>query len=108
MVLQVRRTDTQLATRSQPGLLHEAVVVDGDADFIARVAPFIRAGVDEGPTLAVLSRRHWAWLRAELGASSEQVSFTDCDDFYTRPIDAIASYDTALRRLAAQGVTSVR
>jgi anti-sigma regulatory factor (Ser/Thr protein kinase) len=108
MVWQVRRTDTQLATRSQPGLLHEAVVVDGDADFIARVAPFIRAGVDEGPTLAVLSRRHWAWLRAELGASSEQVSFTDCDDFYTRPIDAIASYDTALRRLAAQGVTSVR
>jgi anti-sigma regulatory factor (Ser/Thr protein kinase) len=104
----VRRTDTKLATRSQPGLLHEAAVVGGDDDFLAHVAPFIRAGCDEGPTLAVLSRRHWALLGPELGAAGEQVSFADCNDFYTRPIDAIASYDTALRRLSAQGHASVR
>jgi anti-sigma regulatory factor (Ser/Thr protein kinase) len=106
--LQVRRENTQLGTRSQPGLLHEALVVDGDETFVSRVAPFLRAGLCEGPTVAVLSRRHWALLREELGADAERVSFTDCDDFYIRPIDALASYDATLRRLTAAGSTSVR
>ncbi len=108
MLTDVRRTDTQLGARSQPGLLHEAIVVDDDETFVTHVAPFLRAGLDEGPTLAVLTRRHWALLCEELGADAERVPFTDCNDFYIRPIDTLASYDATLRRLTADGATSVR
>jgi anti-sigma regulatory factor (Ser/Thr protein kinase) len=108
MLSKVRREDTQLGTRTHPGLLHSAVVVDDDEAFVSHVAPFLRAGLDEGATLAVVNRRHWALLREELGADAERVSFTDCNDFYIRPIDALASYDVILRRLSAEGFTSVR
>jgi anti-sigma regulatory factor (Ser/Thr protein kinase) len=108
MLSEVRREDTQLATRTHPGLLHTAIVVDDDEAFVSHVAPFLRDGFDEGATLAVLNRRHWALLREELGADAARVSFTDCNDFYIRPIDALASYDAPLRRLTAEGSTSVR
>ena len=108
MVWQVRRTDTQLDMHSHPGLRHEAIVADDDAEYVGHVAPFIRAGLEEGPTLTVLNRRHWSLLREELGADAERVSYTDCDDFYTRPIDVLASYDATLRRLMAAGSKSVR
>jgi anti-sigma regulatory factor (Ser/Thr protein kinase) len=104
----MRRDGPELGLRSGPGLRHEAVVIDGDETFVARVAPFFRAGLAEGPTVAVLNRHHWELLREELGPDAEQVDYTDCDDFYTRPIDAIASYDATLRRLTAAGSTSVR
>lgn len=104
----MRREDTQLGRRTQPGLLHSASVVDDDEAFVSHVAPFLRDGFDEGPTLAVFNRRHWALLREELGADTERVSFADCNDFYIRPIDALASYDAILRRLMAEGCTSVR
>lgn len=87
---------------------HEALVYGDDHELVERVAPFLRLGLDEGPAIAVLSRRHWALLREALGPDAEQVSFTDCDDFYVRPIDALASYDRTLRGLLADGATSVR
>src|SRR5258706_7116240 len=108
MLIDVHRDDTQLGTRSQTGLLHDAIVVDDDETFVSHVAPFLRTGLDEGPTLAVLNRHHWELLREELGADAEQVSFTDCNDFYIRPIDALASYDATLRRLTADGAATVR
>ena len=79
----MRRQDTQLGTRRE-GLLHEALMADGDDVLVAHVAPFIRAGLDEGPTMAVLNRRHWSLLREELGGLAKRVSFADCDDFYVR------------------------
>jgi len=104
----MRRDDPELGLRSSPGLRHEAAVIDGDETFVARVAPFLRASLDEGPTVAVLNRHHWGLLREEIGPDAEQVEYTDCDDFYIRPIDALASYDATLRRLTAAGSTSVR
>jgi anti-sigma regulatory factor (Ser/Thr protein kinase) len=83
-------------------------MVDSDEAFVSSVAPFFREGLDEGPTVAVLSRRRWALLRDELGADAERVAYTDCDDFYVRPIDALAAYDAMLRRLTAAGAISVR
>jgi anti-sigma regulatory factor (Ser/Thr protein kinase) len=94
--------------RSGRGLRHEAVVIDDDEAFVARVAPFFRAGLAEGPTVAVLNRRHWGLLREELGPDADCVDYTDCNDFYVRPIDAIASYDATLRRLTTAGSASVR
>jgi anti-sigma regulatory factor (Ser/Thr protein kinase) len=108
MLTEVRREDGQIGTRSHSGLVHEAIVVDDDETFVSHVAAFLREGLDERPTLAVLNRRHWALLREELGADAARVSFTDCNDFYIRPIDALASYDAILRRFMAEGATSVR
>jgi anti-sigma regulatory factor (Ser/Thr protein kinase) len=104
----MRRDDPELGMRSKPGLHHEAVVVDGDDSFVAHVAAFVREGLGEYPTVAILNRHHWTLLHDELGADAEQVAFTDFNDFYVRPIDALASYDATLRSLTAAGSTSVR
>jgi len=90
------------------GLLHEALVYDSDEQFVERVAPFLREGLEEGPTIAVLTRRHWSLLREELGSEADGVAFTDCSDFYVRPVDAIAAYDATMRDLLASGATSAR
>lgn len=79
-----------------------------DETFVARVAHFLRDGLDEGPTIAVYNRRHAALLREELGADAKAVVFADSDDLYVRPIDALALYDATLRRLTAAGSRSVR
>jgi anti-sigma regulatory factor (Ser/Thr protein kinase) len=90
------------------GLRHEALLYDSDEQLVECVAPFLREGLAKGPTIAVLTRRHWSLLRDELGSDAEGVVFTDCDDFYVRPMDAVAAYDATLRDLLASGATSAR
>jgi hypothetical protein len=90
------------------GLLHQALVYDSDEQLVERVAPFLREGLTEGPTIAVLTRRHWSMLREELGSEADGVAFTDCDDFYVRPVDAIAGYDATMRDILASGAPSAR
>jgi anti-sigma regulatory factor (Ser/Thr protein kinase) len=89
-------------------LLHKALVYDSDEELVERVAPFLREGLAEAPTIAVLTRRHWSLLREELGSEAEEVAFTDCDDFYVRPVDAIAGYDATMSDLLASGAPSAR
>ena len=89
-------------------LLHRALIYDSDEELVERVAPFLRESLAEGPTIAVLTRRHWSLLREELGSEAEEVAFTDCDDFYVRPVDAIAGYDATMSDLLAAGATSAR
>ena len=90
------------------GLLHDALVYDSDEQLVERIAPFLREGLEEGPTIAVLTRRHWSLLREELGCEADGIAFTDCDDFYIRPVDAVAAYDATMRDLLASGATSAR
>ncbi len=90
------------------GLLHEALVYDSDDQLVERVASFLREGLVEGPTIAVLTRRHWSLLREELGSDADAVAFTNSDDFYVRPVDAIADYDATMTDLLASGATSAR
>jgi anti-sigma regulatory factor (Ser/Thr protein kinase) len=89
-------------------LRHEALVYDDDDTFVERVAAFLRDGIDDAATIAVLNRRHTALLREELGGDAERVTFTDCNDVYVRPIDVLAYYDATLRQLCAAGSASVR
>jgi anti-sigma regulatory factor (Ser/Thr protein kinase) len=89
-------------------LLHRALVYDSDEELVDRVAPFLREGLAEAPTIAVLTRRHWGLLREELGSEAEEVAFTDCGDFYVRPVDAIAGYDATMSDLLASGASSAR
>jgi anti-sigma regulatory factor (Ser/Thr protein kinase) len=90
------------------GFVHQALVYDSDEQLVERVAPYLREGLAEGPTIAVLTRGHWSLLREELGSDADAVTFTDCDDFYVRPVDAVASYDATMADLLASGATSVR
>ncbi|MDX6440154.1 MAG: hypothetical protein QOF45_2737 [Gaiellaceae bacterium] len=102
-------SDSELAAPAEAaGFRHLALIYDSDEQLVERVAAFLREGLDEGPTIAVLTRRHWSLLREELGSEAESVAFTDCDDFYIRPVDAIAGYDATMRELLAAGATSAR
>ena len=100
--------DLQPPMADAAGLLHDALVYDSDEQLVERVAPFLREGLEEGPTIAVLTRRHWSLLREELGSEADGIAFTDCDDFYVRPVDAVAAYDATMRDLLASGATSAR
>ena len=91
-----------------PGLLHHALVYDSDEQLVEHVAPFLREGLEQGPTVTVLTRRHWSLLREELGSDAGEIAFTDCDDFYVRPVDVIAAYDATTTEVLASGATSVR
>jgi anti-sigma regulatory factor (Ser/Thr protein kinase) len=93
-------------TADAPGLLHEALLYDSEEQLVERVARFLRHGLAEGPTIAVLTRRHWSLLREELGSDADLVTFTDCADFYIRPVDALAAYDRTMRDLLAAGAPS--
>jgi anti-sigma regulatory factor (Ser/Thr protein kinase) len=101
-------SDPQTAIAGAAGFLHDALVYDSDEQLVERVAPFLREGLEEGPTFAVLTRGHWSLLREELGSEADGIAFTDCDDFYLRPVDAVAAYDATMRDLLASGVTSAR
>ena len=90
------------------GLRHDALVYDSDEQLVERAAPFLREGLEEGPTIAVLTRQHWSLLREELGADAEAIAFTDCHDFYVRPVVALAGYDATMTDLHASGATSAR
>jgi len=89
-------------------LLHEALVYDSDEQLVERVAPFLREGLEEGPTIAVLTRPHWRLLREALGSDADGIDFTNCDDFYVRPIDAIAAYHATMIDLLRSGAKSTR
>jgi anti-sigma regulatory factor (Ser/Thr protein kinase) len=100
--------DLQPPMADAAGLLHDALVYDSDEQLIERVAPFLREGLEEGPTIAVLTRGHWSLLCEELGSEADGIAFTDCDDFYVRPVDTVAAYDATMRDLLASGATSAR
>jgi anti-sigma regulatory factor (Ser/Thr protein kinase) len=90
-------------------LRHDALVYDSDDDLVGAVVPYLEAGIASGgPTVAVMTRSKWGILREALGPLGDQVSYTDCDAFYTRPIKAIAAYDATLRSHAAAGHPPVR
>ena len=90
------------------GLRHDALVYDSDEQLVERMAPFLREGLEEGPAIAVLTRRHWSLLREELGSDADAIAFTDCHDFYIRPIDAVAGYDATMTDLLESGAASAR
>ena len=90
------------------GLRHEALVYDSDEQLVERVAPFLREGLEDGPTIAVLTRRHWSLLREELGSDADGVDVKDCEDFYVRPVDVVAAYDETMKSLLGSGATSAR
>jgi anti-sigma regulatory factor (Ser/Thr protein kinase) len=88
---------------------HSALVYDSDRELVEHVVPYLEGAIDEGsPAVAVLNRGSWAIVREALGDKAGEVSYTNADDFYVRPIRAVAAYDATLRSHAAAGATDVR
>jgi anti-sigma regulatory factor (Ser/Thr protein kinase) len=108
---------TPVLTRSQrcaikPHVLraHEALVYDDDQTLVDRVGAFLTEGANDAvPAIAVLTSRHWELLSEGIGREAAgRVVFTDCEEFYVRPITALARYSTTLRQLLDAGAHSVR
>jgi len=64
---------------------------------------------DDVAAVAVLTSGHCAILRESLGREAAGlVVFTDCEEFYVRPITALVRYSATLRQLLDAGAHSVR
>ena len=97
-------------SRRDSALRHEALVYSSDEEFLARVVPFLRAGMAAGDaTIAVLTPEKNALLRDALGAEAVRVPFIDANAHYRRPSHALAEYRLRLDdELSRPGVELVR
>ncbi|MEA2398721.1 MAG: hypothetical protein QOK25_2277, partial [Thermoleophilaceae bacterium] len=88
---------------------HDLLVYDSDQQYAEALVPFFEAGLDEGDALvAVPGRATEPLLRDALGATSERVAFSACEDWYTRPEAVLAGYDAAVRASLRDGFRGVR
>lgn len=78
-----------MATTQTP-FLHEALLYNGDADFVDRVGAFLVQAVDDGvPALAVLSEPKIRMLRQALGTRADAVRFADMAEVGRNPATII-------------------
>jgi anti-sigma regulatory factor (Ser/Thr protein kinase) len=76
-----------------PGLRHDALVYDGDEEYVGRAVPFLREGLEGGEGAVVAaSRSGLAVLREALADDAGAVTFVDVGFSYTRPARALAAY----------------
>jgi anti-sigma regulatory factor (Ser/Thr protein kinase) len=72
---------------------HEALLYDGDDQFVERVSRFVRAGVEsDEPILVVVGAPKIEWLRQALGADHDRVSFADMADVGRNPARIIPAW----------------
>jgi anti-sigma regulatory factor (Ser/Thr protein kinase) len=79
---------------SEPtALRHNALLYATDDEYLARVVPFLKDGLEAGEGAIVAhTRRGLAMIRETLGADAAQVTFVDVSAAYTRPARALAAY----------------
>jgi hypothetical protein len=90
-------------------LQHDIFVYGDDARLGDQVAPFLAEGVDRGEAvILVVHEGHWDVLQRALGPRAGAVEHVDRDGFYTRPEEALASYDATIRGRLAGGMPALR
>jgi anti-sigma regulatory factor (Ser/Thr protein kinase) len=88
---------------------HHLLAYGSEEQYAEHLVPYLEAGLDEGEVLvAVPGRATEPVLRDALGATAAQVTFNVCEDWYTRPEAALASYDAAVRSYLRDGAPGVR
>jgi hypothetical protein len=88
---------------------HGLCIYGSDGRLGDDVGAFLAQGADAGETVfAVFHAGHERVLRGALGSSADDVRFVNRDAFYTRPEEAVAGYDAAIRRALAAGAPGVR
>ena len=77
----------------ETALRHDALVYDGDDDYVDRAVPFLREGLAAGDGAVVAGTRSTlALAREALGADAGDVTFVDVSSAYTRPARTLAAY----------------
>ncbi len=75
------------------GLIHQALLYDGDEDFVATLAPFCSEGLARGERVfAVTTPGNIALLRDALGGRAGGVEFTVADEWYRAPGRTLGAY----------------
>jgi anti-sigma regulatory factor (Ser/Thr protein kinase) len=83
---------------SDPTFRHEALLYAGSEEFVKRVAPFVREGVEAGePVLVFVREPKIAMLRDELGADANAVRFADMATVGRNPGRIIAEWREFVR-----------
>jgi anti-sigma regulatory factor (Ser/Thr protein kinase) len=74
---------------------HGALVYESQDEYLARVVPFLKEGIEAGEGAIVAhTKPGLAVLREALGPNAAQVTFADVSSAYTRPARTLASYHT--------------
>jgi anti-sigma regulatory factor (Ser/Thr protein kinase) len=88
---------------------HNLYQYDDDTGLVDHVTPFLAEGVNEHEAVVlVVDPRKRALLEAALGGLALGIDYIDRDTYYTRPEDALAGYDAAVRRYLSRGTERVR
>jgi anti-sigma regulatory factor (Ser/Thr protein kinase) len=78
---------------SESALRHNAFLYESDDDYVERVVPFLKEGLEAGEACTVGNTRDGiALLREALGSDADRVAFYDVGTTYTRPAHAVAKY----------------
>jgi len=89
--------------------LHEALIYDNDAKFVAALAPFLVEGLRRREAaIAVVPGHHTGLLRESLGEDADQVMFIDSADWYRRPASTIAGWQELVGAATGRGHPAVR
>lgn len=74
-------------------LRHNALVYESKDEYLARVVPFLKAGIEAGEGAVVAhTRPGLAMMREALGPEAVRVTFVDVSGAYTRPARTLAAY----------------
>lgn len=84
---------TETVPSPAAGFCHEALLYEGDADFVDGTARFVQAGLDhDEPTLVAVSSQRIALLRDRLGSEADQVEFVDMVELGHNPARIIPAW----------------
>jgi hypothetical protein len=90
--------------RARQSYRHEAFLWHGRDQFVQRLAPFIREGIEAGEAMMVaVTPEHAAWLTGELGPSARQVRFVDMTELGRNPACIIPAWQSFLDECAGDG-----
>lgn len=90
------------------GLRHDLFVYDDDDEFLHRMVPWVREGVDCGEAVLLVGGENLNPLCEAVGFADGMLTRLDADAVYTRPEAAIAEFDRALRRGRLAGASATR
>jgi hypothetical protein len=68
------------------GFQHEALIYEGEDDYLRGTVPFLRAAVEaEEPALVAVGRSQSELLKEELGEAAERIRFADMERLGRNP-----------------------
>ena len=83
---------------------HEALLYEGNDEFLAATVPFVRSSLEAGePIMVALPRPRLELLRAQLGGDAEQVSLVDMEMLGANPARIIPAWEDFVAAHAGSG-----